>query len=124
VGRDHSVTLDCEYCLGKAYEQQGAVDRAAELYTDIYPRWIKLLPNHPSTATSLSASIAQFFVRHQRFQEARAIFEALSETFDAIPEFAARDWDTYVQATAVRKGCRRRSALSKVVAQIQRRGWL
>jgi tetratricopeptide (TPR) repeat protein len=102
MGRDHSYTLDCEYWLGQAYEQQKRVDRAAELYTDIYPRWIKLLPN--DTAVGLCGGIAKFFVRHQRFHEARAIFEALRETFDANPAAATEHWATYVQATAATKG--------------------
>jgi len=105
LGRDHWWTLDCEYWLGQAYEQQGEVDRAAELYTDIYPRYIKFLPN--SSALFCGGGIAKFFVRHQRFQEARAIFEALRETYDAIPAIpaaATENWDTYVQATAATKG--------------------
>ena len=73
-----------------------------ELYTDIYPRYKKFLPN--ASAIGLSGDIANFFVRHQRFQEAWAIFEALRETFDANPAAATERWYTCIQATAATKG--------------------
>src|SRR4030095_5235086 len=79
--------------------------------------YIKFLPNE--SAIGLLGGIAKFFVRHQRFQEARAIFEALSETFDANPAAAPSAWDTCVQATAATKGWQATAQLyRKRVAQM------
>jgi tetratricopeptide (TPR) repeat protein len=103
LGKDHRLTLDARSWLGQAYEQLGRIEDTAKVYTDLYPRWLKQLP-YVNGARTLCPEIARFFLRQQRPEDAKAIYEPLRAFYEANPPEEASDFDVFIEATAATKG--------------------
>jgi tetratricopeptide (TPR) repeat protein len=102
LGENHYFTLDARYCLGAALEQKGDIEAAARSYSAVYPELAKYFTL--DTVRGLSKGMADFFVRHGRYQDARGVFEGFRSWFEANPPGNTADFETFVQAAAASKG--------------------
>ena len=102
LGTNSQHTLEAEFYLGWAWEQKGDAEEAAKLYAGLLPRWAKYFPF--DLARSHCCRIAQFFMRHQRFDEAKAAYARLTESFDLNPPEWSWEFDNLIEATAATKG--------------------
>jgi eukaryotic-like serine/threonine-protein kinase len=102
VGTNELETLDAEYWLGVAYEQQGRTNEAIKLFTRIHPHIVGHLPN--GTAKFLSGEIAKFFVVQKDYEELKKIYGPLSESYETIPAAVTWEFETSILATAAMKG--------------------
>jgi len=102
LGTNHFSTTEAEFVLGWAYEQKGDLENAAKLYVSLPQRWAKYFPY--DLARLQCARIAQFFVRQQRIEEAKAVYETLRESFKANPPEWSSEPEIYFEAVAATKG--------------------
>ena len=64
LGTNHRKTLSIEYWLGLAYEKQGRVDEAADLFSRVHTNMLRYLPQRQ--AHFVCDGITNFFARHPR----------------------------------------------------------
>jgi tetratricopeptide (TPR) repeat protein len=98
VGEDHYFTLDARYTSGRAYEQKGDMEAAANTYAAVYPHFAKYFVL--DTARDVSKSMAVFFVRQQRYSDARGVFEGFRNWFEANPPQNSADFESFITASA------------------------
>jgi tetratricopeptide (TPR) repeat protein len=101
-GPDFIHTLDSQFWLGQAYELKGDMERAAQLYVEIYPRFAKNLPNED--AVFCLHEIVKFFVRHRQHEHAKAAYGRLRERFEAHPAGDGSDFERFITVTAAVEG--------------------
>jgi eukaryotic-like serine/threonine-protein kinase len=102
LGTNHNNGLDAEGLLAEAYEKLGRFEESAKLYTVLYQRWEKRLPS--ITARDKCEDIASFFVRHRRYDEAKAVFRGMNDSFEKNPPVNKAEFEMMVAATAAIKG--------------------
>src|SRR6185369_14096642 len=103
LGTNHNNGLDAEGLLAEVYEQQGRVEEATKLNASLYPRWSGHFPSYP-IARNKCRIIAQFFVKHRRYEEAKAAYKFLREFWAANPSENAQQLDRFIEATAATRG--------------------
>lgn len=102
LGTNHPITFDVQYWVGQAYEQNGDVDRAAALYADIFPRLMKHWPHR--SAVYCCREMANFYVRHRRYEEARAAYGAIMTAWGDKPAETQSDFEDLIPITAGARG--------------------
>ena len=113
IGTNNFSTLNPQLHLGEAFEQKGDIEAAASIYRDVYPRYAQYLPY--SSAVFCCNQIANFFVRHRYYDDAKTAFVALRRTYEttatnSVAEFeryiaavgASSDWNTVVEICRTR----------------------
>jgi eukaryotic-like serine/threonine-protein kinase len=102
LGTNHSSGLDAEGLLAETYEKLGRLEESGKLYISLYPHWKKHLPS--ITARDKCETIASFFVRHRHYDEAKAVFQGMNDSFEQIPPVHAAEFEMMIAATAAIKG--------------------
>src|SRR5439155_5110352 len=102
IGTNNPATLEAEFFLAQAYEQKGDAEKAAKLFGSLHGRWAKYFPN--DTARGQCRRIAQFFVRQRQFDEVKAVYGPLRESFGANPPERPWEFEMLIEATAATKG--------------------
>jgi len=104
LGTNSGHTMDSQYWLGQVYEQQGRIEEVVRLYADICPRLAKHLPR--GSAMFCCSRMAEFFVRHRRYAEARAAYDALRVALEnlSVETLDDSDFEALLTATAASRG--------------------
>jgi len=121
LGADRTMTLDGQYWLGRAYEQKGEVERAAAIYSEIFPRLLRHWPNR--TAEILCPEIAEFQVRHRRYAEAKAAFTEILARREKRPIETEEDFDGLWRASAAVKGWPAAAAVCRTFLEQNPESW-
>src|SRR6185369_1300537 len=90
LGTNHNNGLDAEGLLAEAYEKLNRLPESAKLYASLSPRWERHLPS--ITALDKYDDIVRFFIRHRRYDEARAVFQVLNDSFEKNPPVRSEDF--------------------------------
>ncbi len=102
LGTNHSNGLDAEGLLAEAYEKLGRVEESGRIYASLYPRWEKHLPS--ITALDKYDDIVKFFIRHRRYDKAKAAYQVLNVSFEKHPPERSEDFEMMIAAAAAIKG--------------------
>jgi eukaryotic-like serine/threonine-protein kinase len=102
LGTNHNNGLDAEGLLAEACEKLGRLDESLRLYTSLYPRWKKHFPS--IAARDKCEDIAGFFIRHRRYDEARAVFQGMNDSFEKTPPANGAEFEMMIAAAAATKG--------------------
>ena len=101
-GATNFSTLDAQVWLGRGYEQNNEIERAAKLYSKLHPSFVRHFPYAPAMAYSMD--IANFFVRHHQYDQAKTAFAERREWFEQNPPKTPGDFERFIAATAGSKG--------------------
>jgi eukaryotic-like serine/threonine-protein kinase len=104
LGTNHNNVLDAEGLLAEACEKLGLLEESGRRYTSLYPRWAKHLPS--ITALDKFDDIVKFFIRHRRYDEAKAAYQVLNVCFEKHPPARSEDFEMMVAAAAAVNGWR------------------
>jgi tetratricopeptide (TPR) repeat protein len=99
---NHNNGLDAEGLLAQAYEKLDRLDDSAKLYDSLSVRWEEHLPS--ISARDKYDDIVSFFIRHRRYEQAKAAYRILNRSFEKNPPARSEDFETMIAAAAAIKG--------------------
>ena len=102
LGPEHMLTLESEGWRAEALKNKGNIQKGSELYVDLHRRWRKHLPL--DNARRKCRTFSQFFVEHEHFTEAKAVYADLVTAFRAAPPEEPEDFELYLKALAATEG--------------------
>jgi len=101
-GTNSYEAVQDDYFLGKAYELKGDVDEAVRRYEPLPARFAPFFP--ADNPRSQCREIARFFVKQQRYDEARAAYSRLRESYEQKPPEWTWEFNLYLEAVAATQG--------------------